>query len=268
MGGQNLPEAPGPEELTAEALTRRLRGLQTQDSVDTPSTSSWNTVEQSSQNRTAVKFKTNVDEPELHRQESGAGATTITADIHSPSTEKANGGLLLVQPEVVKKKVSLFDADSITPLKEEESSQKKKKKLSKKSKKEKRTEVSKASENKGVDKSLIDLERKIQEEYVKVPERKSEKEGENVKSLMPSSIEEKSKIKKKSLSFKRSNSSKPALDLDTMWRQEEEKALGLVKGKGYSPVKPEFQPRGITINTSDGNSSPPSENLSDEETYL
>ena len=264
MGGQNLPEAP--EELTAEALTRRLRGLQTQDSVDTPSTSSWNTVEQSSQNRAAVKFKTNVDEPESHRQESGAGTTTITADIHSPTTDKANGGLLLVKPEVVKKKVSIVDADTTTPLKEEESYQKKKKKLSKKSKKEKRTEVSKAAENKVVDNSLIELEKKIQEEYVKVPERKSEKEEDNVKGPMTSSFEEKSKLKKKSLSFRRSNSSKPALDLDAMWRQEEEKALGLVKG--YSPVKPEFKPRGITINTSDGNSSPPSENMSDEETYL
>ena len=162
--------------------------------------------------------------------------------------------------------MSIVDADTTTPLKEEESYQKKKKKLSKKSKKEKRTEVSKAEENKVVDNSLIELEKKIQEEYVKVPERKSEKEEDNVKGPMTSSFEEKSKIKKKSLSFRRSNSSKPALDLDAMWRQEEEKALGLVKG--YSPVKPEFQPRGITINTSDGNSSPPSENLSDEETYL
>ena len=262
MGGQNLPEAP--EELTVEALTRRLRGLQSQESVDAPSTSSRSTMEQSSQNRTAVQFKTKVEESvsQSHRQENDVATTTIAAEIHSPT---ANGVLLRVEPEVVKKKVSIVDPNSITPLNEEDTLTKKKNKLSKKKKKEKKPEFSESIENKVVDDGMTELERKIQEEYVKVPERKSEKEGGNEKALSTSSFESKSKHKKKSLSFRRNNSTKPALDLDTMWRQEEEKALGLVKG--FSP-KPEFQPRSITIQTSDGNSSPPSENLSDEETYL
>ena len=262
MGGQNLPEAP--EELTAEALTRRLRGLQSQDSVDAPSISSRGAMDQSSQSwADARSKKINVDESVSHKQESDVAKTTIQAEIHSPT---ANGGLLIVEPEVVKKKVSIVDPNSIAPLKEEESHQKKKKKLSKKSKKEKKTEFSEAAENKVVDTSLIELEKKIQEEYSKVPERKSEKEAENEGGLLTSSYETKSKVKKKSLSFRRNNGTKPALDLDSMWRQEEEKVLGH-QSKGFSP-KPEFQPRGITINTSDGNSSSPSENLSDEETYL
>ena len=264
MGGQNLPEAP--EELTAEALTRRLRGLQSQDSVEAPSTSSRGAMEQqSSHSRTDIRSKrTNVDELVSNKQESNVATTSIQAEIHSPT---ANGGLLIAEPEVVKKKVSIADPNFIAPLKEEESHQKKKKKLSKKTKKEKKTKFSETAENKDVDTSLIELEKKIQEEYSKVPERKSEKEPGNDGGLLTSSYENKSKVKKKSLSFRRnnSNSTKPALDLDTMWKQEEEKVLGLVKG--FSP-KPEFQPRCITINTSDGNSSPPSENLSDEETYL
>ena len=251
MAGQNLPEAP--EELTVEALTRRLKGLRTQDSVDTPSISSRNNVEQ---NRPEVKFRTT----EVHRQESG-GTTTVMADIHSPAN-RDEGSRLMVESEV-RKKVSIADPDSFVPSTEEESDQKKKNKRSKKTKKERKPETS--EEINVVDNGLIELEKKIQQEYIKVPERKSEREVENEIGLSPSPHEAKTKIKKKSLSFKRSNSSKPALDLDTMWRQEEEKALGLVKG--FSP-KPEFQPRSITIQTSDGNSSPTSENLSDEETYL
>ena len=262
MGGQNLPEAP--EELTVEALTRRLKGLQSQESVDAPSTSSRSTMEQSSQNRTAVQFKAKEDESvsQSHRQENGVATTTIAAEIHSPTS---NGVLLRVEPEVVKKKVSIVDPNSITQLNEDDTLTKKKNKLSKKKKKEKKPEFFESIGNKVVDDGMTELERKIQEEYVKVPERKSEKEGGNDKALSASLFEAKSKVKKKSLSFRRNNSTKPALDLDTMWRQEEEKALGLVKG--FSP-KPEFQPRSITIQTSDGNSSPPSENLSDEETYL
>ena len=71
---------------------------------------------------------------------------------------------------------------------------------------------------------MIELEKKIQEEYVKVPERLAENESEKERTT---EIRKDKSIKKmKSLSFKRSSRSKPALDLDSMWRQEEEKAMG------------------------------------------
>merc|ERR1711894_844387 len=126
-----------------------------------------------------------------HRQENGVATTTIAAEIHSPTS---NGVLLRVEPEVVKKKVSIVDPNSITQLNEDDTLTKKKNKLSKKKKKEKKQEFSESIGNKVVDDGMTELERKIQEEYVKVPERKSEKEGGNDKALSASLFEAKSKV--------------------------------------------------------------------------
>ena len=117
MGGQNLPEAP--EELTVEALSRRLRGIQNLDSVDKPRTAD-------------VKVKIKVDNSVTERlKDDVTRTTTTTADIHSPS-EGHSANILKVEPQEKKKKVSIIDPDSIDPVKEEESYPRKKKKSSKK----------------------------------------------------------------------------------------------------------------------------------------